>query len=123
MSKAGKTPDNGVTSIGREHPNPESIPHLSTSPHEGSGSGSNGSGSAGQRTSIHGPSGSIGDRLVLPPGTQVKSAAGGGGSPIKETSSVSRSGSVDDLGKEAEEDKIAKEISPPPAREGMPIRQ
>ena len=28
LSKAGKASDTGVTSIGREHPSPENIPHL-----------------------------------------------------------------------------------------------
>lgn len=112
MSKAGKASDAGVTSIGREHPNPESIPHLSTSPHEG--------GTPGQRTSIHGPSGSVGDRISLPPGAQVKS--GTAGSPIKESNLTTAAESADKTGIEGEEDKIAKEVSPPPQREGMPIR-
>ncbi|KAI9706275.1 MAG: hypothetical protein M1820_004850 [Bogoriella megaspora] len=30
LSKAGKASDVGVTSIGREHPSPETIPHLTT---------------------------------------------------------------------------------------------
>lgn len=112
LSKAGKASDVGVTSIGREHPNPESIPHLSSSP------------ANGDRTSVSGPNGVIGDRVNLPPGTQH--TGGNSGSPVKESSMMHRTQSVDDQpGEEApqsEDDKIARTISPPTAREGMPIR-
>ena len=35
LSKAGKASDAGVTSIGREHPDPEKIPHHSSAPLNG----------------------------------------------------------------------------------------
>jgi len=43
MSKAGKAPDAGVTSIGSQHPQPENIPHLST-PANGLNTNNNGNG-------------------------------------------------------------------------------
>lgn len=112
LSKAGKASDIGVTSIGHGHPNPESIPHLSTSP------------ANGDRTSISGPTGSIGDRVNLPPATQH--TGGNSGSPVKESSMMNRTQSVDDQPEEesqpSEVEKIARTISPPAASEGMPIR-
>lgn len=32
LSKAGKASDAGVTEVGREHPNPEKIPHMAAPP-------------------------------------------------------------------------------------------
>jgi hypothetical protein len=38
LSKAGKASDIGVTSIGREHPDPEKIPHIAPPAHNGQAS-------------------------------------------------------------------------------------
>ncbi|KAK5168468.1 hypothetical protein LTR04_006728 [Oleoguttula sp. CCFEE 6159] len=97
LSKAGKASDVGVTSIGSEHPSPENIPHLSSStPHNGNGTN-------------------------LPqPGHSAPS-----GSPVKEMSFLHRETSIDDQGAEVVKDDIdrgADAISPPPQREGVPIR-
>ncbi|KAF2759461.1 Endosulfine-domain-containing protein, partial [Pseudovirgaria hyperparasitica] len=96
LSKAGKASDIGVTQIGREHPVPENIPH-SSSPHNGPGSGAQGSIS--------------GINLPAPaPG----STPGQSGSPVKEGSflhretSLNRETSVDD-DDEANEDEEKKE--------------
>lgn len=92
LSKAGKASDIGVTQIGREHPNPENIPHssLSTSPH------SNGS--------ISMPGG-----ITLP---QPGMAAGTGAlsrSPVKERegSFLQRQTSVDEVEDREEEQRRA----------------
>jgi len=46
LSKAGKASDAGVTTIGREHPVPENIPHSST-PHNSNVAGANSQGHNG----------------------------------------------------------------------------
>ncbi|KAF1987874.1 Endosulfine-domain-containing protein, partial [Aulographum hederae CBS 113979] len=79
LSKAGKASDIGVTSIGREHPVPENIPHSSSPGHP---QGHNGS-------------------ISLPPGEKLTPGAPGAGtgqgSPVKEgTSFLHRGQSVDD---------------------------
>ncbi|KAF2490996.1 Endosulfine-domain-containing protein [Lophium mytilinum] len=79
LSKAGKASDIGVTSIGREHPVPEKIPHIAPQNQNG---------------------GSISTQGGQPgvPGTN-----GGAGSPVKENSflhretSLNRETSVDDV--------------------------
>ncbi|KAJ4292383.1 hypothetical protein N0V90_009045 [Kalmusia sp. IMI 367209] len=42
LSKAGKASDIGVTSIGREHPVPEKIPHIAPPAHNGQAQNQNG---------------------------------------------------------------------------------
>ncbi|KAF2662207.1 Endosulfine-domain-containing protein [Lophiostoma macrostomum CBS 122681] len=42
LSKAGKASDIGVTTIGREHPVPEKIPHIAPTPTHANGNGQNG---------------------------------------------------------------------------------
>lgn len=42
LSKAGKASDSGVTSIGREHPVPEKIPHIAPAAHNGQAQNQNG---------------------------------------------------------------------------------
>ncbi|KAF1970521.1 Endosulfine-domain-containing protein [Bimuria novae-zelandiae CBS 107.79] len=42
LSKAGKASDIGVTSIGREHPVPEKIPHIAPPAHNGQNGNHNG---------------------------------------------------------------------------------
>jgi len=68
MSKAGKTTDGVPTQIGRDHPNPETIPHLSSTPV--------------QQTTPN----------LAPPQGQNHS-----GSPVKESSILQREVSVDDV--------------------------
>jgi len=84
LSKAGKASDIGVTSIGREHPVPEKIPHIAppaSSQHSGLNSNGNGQ-DKGQ----------------------------GGGSPVKEHSflhretSMNRETSADDIANEEEQE-------------------
>ncbi|MCJ1259573.1 hypothetical protein MMC24_007412 [Lignoscripta atroalba] len=96
LSKAGKASDVGVTSIGSQHPLPENIPHLS-SPSQNNSTNGNGNGHSGSHQ------------------------GGQSGSPVKECSFLNRETSVDDqdaVPKESEEGSI----SPPPVKEGVPIR-
>ncbi|KAI9680557.1 MAG: hypothetical protein M1817_003997 [Caeruleum heppii] len=99
LSKAGKASDVGVTEMGTQHPVPENIPHLtSPGPHttNGNGNGVPGHGQGGQS-----------------------------GSPVKESSFLHRETSVDEQDKDAgKEGKgiLENSVSPPPAREGVPIR-
>lgn len=74
MSKAGKASEGGVTSVGREHPQPENIPHLS-SPIGGGGA-----------TNGHNPS--------ISSGTGITGATSG--SPVKESSFLQRETSADE---------------------------
>lgn len=92
LSKAGKTSEISPTDVGREHPVPENIPHLSTSPSAGSG--------PHERGSISGPIGGIGLNTAVtggptlaPPGVH---GAVQSGSPVKEGSWLQREQSVDD---------------------------
>ncbi|KAL8831964.1 MAG: hypothetical protein Q9191_000563 [Dirinaria sp. TL-2023a] len=95
LSKAGKAPEGGVTNIGSQHPLPENIPHL-TSPGPNSTANGNGNTSAGPI-----------------PGGQS-------GSPVKESSFLQRSESIDE-GTSPQKDTKAASNSPP-AKEGVPIR-
>ena len=116
LSKAGKASTDGVTQIGREHPNPENIPH-SASPHNGD-----------HRMSFSGG---------FPPGVAT---GGQSGSPVKESSFLQRGESIDDQPGEGglteeEREKLKSEsgekdasaieassVSPPLPKEGVPIR-
>ncbi|KAL9058518.1 MAG: hypothetical protein Q9162_001673 [Coniocarpon cinnabarinum] len=145
LSKAGKASDIGVTQVGREHPNPETIPHLSPTTSNGGEQPGPTSGSSypgGQRNSISAPSGALSDGIRLPPAMQQGTLKSG--SPVKEGSLMQRSVSVDDqededggsavpggaasragklgTGLTEEERKVAGAVSPPPQREGVPIR-
>lgn len=97
MSKAGKG-DDGVTAIGREHPSPDSIPHLSaSSPHNGG-----------------------------IPSLQPTQSQGHAGSPVKEGSILQRGISVDEQdGDESKDDldRKAEAVSPPRHIEGVPIHR
>ncbi|KAL1967519.1 hypothetical protein VTN77DRAFT_3034 [Rasamsonia byssochlamydoides] len=123
LSKAGKASDVGVTNIGSRHPVPENIPHLTaTSPGANNPAASINGGIPGSQGhpipgSISGHPGSIGFQSR---------------SPVKEASFLHRGTSVDDSEKteEAENEKSGKDntakdpsVSPPPAREGVPIQQ
>ncbi|KAI9697002.1 MAG: hypothetical protein M1836_004963 [Candelina mexicana] len=103
LSKAGKASDVGVTQMGTQHPLPENIPHL-TSPGPNNNS-TNGNGNGHGHGSI--------------------SQGGQAGSPVKEASFLHRETNIDDA---VEEDKkpgkneVEGSISPPPVKEGVPIR-
>ncbi|GAM87203.1 hypothetical protein ANO11243_052250 [Dothideomycetidae sp. 11243] len=96
MSKAGKADDGGVTGIGREHPSPDTIPHLSSSnSHNGN-----------------------------TPGLQPAQNQGHAGSPVKESSILQRGISVDEQDGEDTRDDLdrkAEAVSPPPQVQGLPI--
>lgn len=98
MSKAGKADDVGVTAIGREHPSPDSIPHLSSSnPHNGN-----------------------------IPTLQPSQSQGHSGSPVKESSILQRGVSVDEQDGETMKDDLdrqAEAVSPPPQVQGLPIHR
>ncbi|MCJ1298923.1 hypothetical protein MMC08_001714 [Hypocenomyce scalaris] len=96
LSKAGKASDVGVTSIGSQHPLPENIPHL-TSPGPNANNGS-GNGNSGQLQ------------------------GGQSGSPVKESSFLHRETSVDEQGDSPKKEDEEESVSPPPVKEGVPIR-
>ncbi|GIK02672.1 hypothetical protein Aspvir_006731 [Aspergillus viridinutans] len=116
LSKAGKASDVGVTNIGSKHPVPENIPHLTaTSPGANNTAvASNGSSASSQGQQIHGSisghAGSIGFQSR---------------SPVKEASYLQRGTSVDDSEGADDSAKEGNEpsVSPPPARDGVPIRR
>lgn len=120
MSKAGKASDVGVTNVGSRHPVPENIPHLTaTSPGANSATTNGNGGSVNAQGhaipgSVSGHPGSIGFQNR---------------SPVKEASFLHRGTSADDSDKpedSASRDKTGGEessVSPPPMREGVPIRQ
>ncbi|KAI9928519.1 hypothetical protein ASPWEDRAFT_48794 [Aspergillus wentii DTO 134E9] len=115
LSKAGKASDVGVTNVGSRHPVPENIPHLTaTSPGANNPAANNNGGSTstqGQQIpgSISSHPGSI--------GFQSRSPAKEGSFLQRETSAEESEGAADNQG--AGEPSV----SPPPAREGVPIRQ
>ncbi|KAJ5768841.1 camp-regulated phospho-protein family protein Igo1 [Penicillium odoratum] len=113
LSKAGKASDVGVTNIGSRHPVPENIPHLTaTSPGANNPTMGNGSISAqgGQQIpgSFSGHPSSIGFQSR---------------SPIKEGSFLHRGSSLSEgsAGPDTQDKELS--VSPPPAREGVPIRR
>lgn len=133
LSKAGKASDTGVTTIGTEHPKAEEIPHTSPLLHtisrNDSLSGASGSGSF---------AGSPEGQPMLPGvGMHRGSINGfpGGGlssitsrSPVKESSYLARSSSVDEEDgndQDRENNRTIGEgsISPPARKEGIPIRR
>ncbi|KAJ5458965.1 hypothetical protein N7530_010909 [Penicillium desertorum] len=111
LSKAGKASDVGVTNIGSRHPVPENIPHLTSTSPGANNSANNGSVSTqgGQQIpgSISGHPGSV--------GFQSRSPIKEGGISEGEPGSGPTSGSVQG------EQELS--VSPPPAREGVPIRR
>lgn len=98
LSKAGKADDvGGVTNIGREHPSPDTIPHLSSS-----------------------------NPSNVPSLQPTQSQGGTSGSPVKESSILQRGMSVDEQDGDSirdELDRKAAAVSPPPQTEGLPIRK
>ncbi|KAJ5855756.1 Endosulphine [Penicillium soppii] len=110
LSKAGKASDVGVTNVGSRHPLPENIPHLTaTSPNAGNGSIS---AQGGQQIpgSISSHPGSIGFQSR---------------SPVKDNflhrNSTLSSDDNEKGDNEKEEEDLS--VSPPPAREGVPIQR
>jgi len=103
LSKAGKASSVDTGSVGSQHPLPENIPHLS----------SPGVGNASQ--------GGSGNGNILPGGPAGLQS----GSPVKESSFLNRETSVDELDeKENKKDaRINASASPPPVKEGIPIRR
>lgn len=103
MSKAGKASEGGVTSVGREHPQPENIPHLSSPVGNGS---------------TNGHSGSVSGSISLPGGSS--------GSPVKESSFLQREASADDPNVLNPKSPMTRENrsarSPPSEQSGVPIR-
>ncbi|KAI9801372.1 MAG: hypothetical protein M1825_003351 [Sarcosagium campestre] len=118
LSKAGKASDAGVTQIGREHPLPENIPHL-TSPGAG-----NGNGNGNHANGVVSPNGLPGSLATNIGGISTQS-----GSPVKESSFLHRETSIDDQSDDGEnavgrpENKNDEgSISPPAVKGGVPIR-
>lgn len=104
LSKAGKASSVDTGSVGSQHPLPENIPHLSSP-----GVGNPSQGGSGNGNVLHHPGSTAG----LP-----------SGSPVKESSFLNRETSVDELDqKEKVAGRLAESASPPPAKEGIPIRR
>jgi hypothetical protein len=102
LSKAGQASSVDTGSVGSQHPLPENIPHL-TSP------------------GVSGPNGGGGNsNMQMSSGGMAQS-----GSPVKESSFLNRETSVDELEKEEEmkSSRLQESASPPPAKEGIPIRR
>lgn len=99
LEKAGKTSSIGVTSIGSQHPLPENIPHLSS---PGPGNGSNGNGNG-----------------II---SNSQQQGGQSGSPVKESSFLNRETSIDEQDDSSGNPVNEEAISPPPAKEGIPVR-
>lgn len=102
LSKAGKASSVDTGSVGSQHPLPENIPHLS----------SPGIGNASQ-----GGSGNSNIHLGSSGGLQS-------GSPVKESSFLNRETSVDEIDdKENKGERVNDSVSPPPVKDGIPIRR
>lgn len=95
MSKAGKA-DGGLGGLGREHPSPESIPHLS------------------QQVSNSGTSSTPGTT----PGLTPTISHGASGSPVKESSILQRGMSIDDT-----PDTPTEEVPAVDEPKGIPIKK
>ena len=139
LSKAGKAPDHGVTSIGTEHPRAGNIPHTSplTNTLSRGDSMSAGSPSNTPSTLATSPDG----QPVFPPAGihrgSINGLPGGGlpgaqsRSPVKESSYLARTSSVEDSdmaeAEKAQENAGGTEsegtVSPPPKKEAIPIRK
>lgn len=100
LSKAGKADSVDTGSVGSAHPLPENIPHLSSPINGGAVVGSVGSVNA----------------LSTSSGALIPN-----GSPVKEASFLHRETSANDVDRDAAD--AGKPVSPPPVREGIPIRK
>jgi hypothetical protein len=102
LSKAGKASSVDTGSVGSQHPLPENIPHLSSP-----GVGAASQGGSGNGNIQHGGVGGLQS-----------------GSPVKESSFLNRETSVDELDeKESKAERANDSVSPPPMKEGIPIRR
>jgi len=100
LSKAGKASSVDTGSVGSQHPLPENIPHLSS---PGVGTVNGGSGN-----------------------NNVQMGGAGGaqsGSPVKESSFLNRETSIDEVEKDDGASRLGESVSPPPIKEGIPIRR
>ncbi|RMD39881.1 hypothetical protein DV735_g5246, partial [Chaetothyriales sp. CBS 134920] len=104
LSKAGKASDSGVTSIGTEHPRATDIPHMSPLTHSLSRSDSISAASSPPANPNHPLSGEL-PHIQTGAGLHRRSISGrpGGGlstglsySPVKESSFLARSSSIDE---------------------------
>ncbi|PVH80592.1 Endosulfine-domain-containing protein [Cadophora sp. DSE1049] len=103
LSKAGKASEVDTGSVGSQHPLPENIPHLSSP-----GVGNASQGGSGNGNVMH-----VGGAGGLP-----------SGSPVKESSFLNRETSADEVDdKDKKGERAANSTSPPPAKEGIPIRR
>ena len=141
MSKAGKGQEHGVTSVGTEHPRADDIPHMSPLTNTISRGDSMSAGSPGSQPTPGLATSPDGQPILPPAGIHRGSINGmpGGGlpgatsrSPIKESSYLARTASVEDSEMLEPEAQKAKEntggemtgnVSPPPRKEGIPIRR
>lgn len=136
LSKAGKASDTGVTTIGTEHPTADAIPHMSPLTNTLTRGDSI---SAGSPPSISSPvsAGAEGMPAGLHRGS-INGIPGGGQpghtssrSPVKESSYLARSASIDEGQDGVKEGSGANTLttsksgsmSPPPRKEGIPIRR
>jgi hypothetical protein len=127
LSKAGKASDTGVTTIGTEHPKANEIPHLSPLTNSLSRNDSMSAGSPPSNPPEFPPTAGLhrGSINGIPGGglPGVSSSR----SPVKESSYLARSASVDEYGEGQKEDENQNAqnegISPPPKNEGIPIRR
>ena len=109
LSKAGKASSVDTGSVGSEHPLPENIPHLS-SPGVGGVNGGSGNGN-----------------IQMGSGGTAQS-----GSPVKESSFLNRETSIDEMEDQENQEtqrstklpsRFSESVSPPPLKEGIPIRR
>jgi hypothetical protein len=99
LSKAGKASSVDTGSVGSQHPLPENIPHLSSPSVSSSAQGGSGN-------------------------SNVQPGGGQSASPVKESSFLNRETSVDEIddGDDMVDRKV-ESVSPPPTKEGIPIRR
>ena len=99
LQKAGKASSVDTGSVGSQHPLPENIPHLSSPGVSAASQGGSGNGNI----------------------THGSMAGLQSGSPVKESSFLNRETSVEEV--DEKENKAEKSVSPPPMKEGIPIRR
>ena len=118
LSKAGKASDVGVTSIGSRHPVPENIPHLTaTSP---------GANNPAAATNNGGSVSAQGQQIPGNNSGHPGSVGFQSRSPVKEGSYLQRGTSMSEssIAPHDQENKPKEpSVSPPPAREGVPIHR
>ncbi|ETN42180.1 uncharacterized protein HMPREF1541_04121 [Cyphellophora europaea CBS 101466] len=130
LSKAGKASDTGVTSIGTEHPTADGIPHMSPLTNTVTRGDSV---SAGSPPQVSSPVGSAADQGQGPASLHRGSINGipGGGlpghsasrSPIKESSYLARTASVDEAQEGSGANTITTSKDGGAGPQGIPIRR